>query len=281
MNMKSRPRISIVIPAYNEEKYIKACIESCLAQRVLPYEILVIDNKSTDRTADVVRQIIAQHEHGSLVCLLQQNEAQGLIPTRNFGFRQARGDVLGRIDADSFLQENWVENVQEIFMGKTVDAATGPVTYHDMPAKKFGKISDDFTRRRLAKFAREYAFLFGSNMAIRASTWHEIAAATCRDEPDEMHEDIDIALHLFAADKKIVYASSMVGSMSARRLEDSPRKFYDYVMRYKRTYAAHDVTARSARAPIVIYLLLYFPLRSLYKVYNSDAALIAFFKARR
>ena len=170
MNMKSRPRISIVTPAYNEEKYIKACIESCLAQRVLPYEILVIDNKSTDRTADVVRQIIAQHEHGSLVCLLQQNEAQGLIPTRNFGFRQARGDVLGRIDADSFLQENWVENVQEIFMEKTVDAATGPVTYHDMPAKKFGKISDDFIRRRLAKFAREYAFLFGSNMAIRAST---------------------------------------------------------------------------------------------------------------
>lgn len=281
MSSRKTPTVSIVIPAFNEENYIVSCVERCLCQTVLPIEVLVIDNKSTDRTSALVQYMIAHHPQGSLIRLLSQDEEQGLIPTRNFGFSQALGEVLGRIDADSYLEPTWVESVQAVFANPSVDAATGPVTYHDMPAKKLGKMSDDFIRSQLSKFAKQYAFLFGSNMAVRAKVWSEIATATCRDARDEFHEDIDIALHLFTAKKHIVYASRMVGSMSARRLEDSPRRFYDYVMRYKRTYAAHAVTSRSARAPIVIYLLLYFPLRSLYKIYNSDAALISFFKKNR
>jgi hypothetical protein len=85
-----------------------------------------------------------------------------------------------------------------------------------------------------------------------------------------MHEDVDLALTLFENDFEVVYEPEMIGGMSARRLEDSPRNFYRYVMRFERTFKAHDVRSATARIPILIYLLTYFPLRTIRKFYDGD-----------
>ncbi len=70
--------------------------------------------------------------------MLDQNDEQGITPTRNRGFDAATGDVIGRIDADSVLEPNWVEEVKNIFSDPGVGAATGPVIYYDMPLRRFG-----------------------------------------------------------------------------------------------------------------------------------------------
>lgn len=271
MKRAKRPRVSIIIPAYNEADYIKSCLESCLSQYELPDEIIVVDNRSDDKTVEIIERLQANHANGKLVRLVHQTTEQGLVPTRNAGFAAATGDVFGRIDADSTLDPDWTRIVKDLFTDDVVDAATGPVVYHDMPAKKLGLLGDNFIRKKLANYAQEYAFLFGSNMAIRADAWRTIESQVCLDEADEMHEDIDIALHLFSANKQIFYTPKMIGGMSARRLSDSPPAFYRYIMRYERTYQRHDIKNYSARIPIVIYLLLYFPLKSLYKIYNAQS----------
>lgn len=268
MTTPRRPTVSIVIPAYNEAAFIKACLDACLEQTELPQEILVIDNRSTDDTAAIVKKLQQTHPNGGIIRLLAQSSEQGLIPTRNFGFSNVQSDVIGRIDADSVIAPTWVAAVAEAFSDEQLDAATGPVSYSDMPAKKLGLLCDDFVRRNLARLAHDYAFLFGSNMAIRTRSWHKIAATVCRDKADLLHEDIDIALHAHQAGMEIVYLKRMIGGMSARRLKDSPRDFYDYIMRYERTYAQHGVRQRSARLPIVLYLALYPTLKALYTVYN-------------
>lgn len=256
------PTVSIVIPAYNEQDTITACVVAALDQTVPAHEIIVVDNKSTDGTAAAVRALQATYP-GAPIVYLQQDAQQGLIPTRNFGLNQATGEVIGRIDADSVLEPNWVEEVQKAFADPEVAACTGPVIYYDMPLRRFGHIADDALRRALILIASEYHLLFGSNMALRATAWAEIRDEVCLDPEDELHEDVDLSLHLHEHKLKIAYSSEMVTGMSARRLDDSPREYYNYVMRFERTYKKHNVRSIALRAPMAIFLSTYPALKAM------------------
>ena len=262
--MSLLPTVSIVIPAYNEEDTIKSCVLAALDQTVPADEIIVVDNKSTDSTATVVRALQAAYPDAPII-YLEQNEVQGLIPTRNFGLDSATSEVVGRIDADSVLEPTWVEEVQRAFVDPEVAAATGPVIYYDMPLRRFGAITDDAVRRAVIAITRDYHLLFGSNMALRASAWRLIRSEACLDPDDELHEDIDLSIHLHEHDLKVVYASDMVTGMSARRLDDSPREFYSYVMRFERTYKKHNVRNLALRAPVAILMSAYPALKAMRK----------------
>lgn len=266
------PSVSIVIPAYNEQETIEACVLAALHQTSRAREIIVVDNKSTDATAATVQALQTTYPDAPII-YLQQNELQGLIPTRNFGLDHATGDVIGRIDADSVLEPNWVEAVQAAFADPDVMGATGPVIYYDMPLRRFGAIADDALRRALIKVTREFHLLFGSNMALRATAWRAIRDEACLDPEDELHEDIDLSIHLNEHGFKVAYSSDMVTGMSARRLDDNPRQFYNYVMRFERTYDKHNIKSLSLRAPMAIFLSAYPALKAMRVGQNRWTAL--------
>lgn len=123
-------KVSIIIPAWNEKERIVDCLDNATRQTVMPHEVLVVDNRSTDHTVEIVERYIAEHPDLP-VKLLHQDEEQGLIPTRNYGLNHATGDILGRVDADCMLKPDWVEVVRGIFtedaeaMGAT---ARSPIT---------------------------------------------------------------------------------------------------------------------------------------------------------
>lgn len=250
------PTVSIVIPAYNEEATIRACVLAAIRQTVPATEIIVVDNRSTDATGDIVRAIQAEHPDAPII-YFQQNEEQGLVPTRNFGLDRAQGSVIGRIDADSVIESNWVDEVQRAFTDERIAAATGPVLYYDMPLQQLGLKVDNRVRRFILTLSRENHFLFGSNMAIRRTAWHAIRDVVCRDEIDELHEDIDLSVHLSQGRLTVAYVPSMVSGMSARRLEDSPRAFAYYARRFERTYARHGLRNPALRAPMLLIFALY------------------------
>jgi len=258
-----RPTVSLVIPAYNEEGVIRQCVAAALRQSVPAREIIVVDNGSTDRTAAIVRRMQREHPEAPLR-LARQDAEQGLVPTRNVGLGLATGDVLGRIDADSVLEPDWVAQVASAFQDPQVMGATGPVHYYDMPLRRWGLKADDRLRQLVLKVSyRQHHFLFGSNMALRRTAWEAISAEVCRDEADQMHEDIDIALHLAEHRMAVRYVPNMVAGMSARRLEDSPRDYRRYVGRFDRTYKAHRIDKLVLRFPELLFLSIYFPARAL------------------
>ncbi len=250
------PSVSIVIPAFNEEATIRACVLAAIAQTVPAHEVIVVDNRSTDRTPEIVRELQAANLDSPII-LLRQDAEQGLVPTRNLGLDSATGDVIGRIDADSVLEPTWVAAVQQAFADPSVSAATGPVLYYDMPLRWFGLRADDTLRRAMLRLAREYHFVFGSNMALRAEAWRTIRTEVCRDLDDLFHEDIDISVHLHEAGLRVAYVSTMVAGMSARRIDDSPRDYVNYVGRFERTYAHHNVRNRALRVPGWVFLAVY------------------------
>jgi len=265
------PSVSIVIPAYNEQDTIRACVLAALHQTVAAAEIIVVDNKSTDDTRKIVRALQKAYPDAPII-LFEQTEYQGLIPTRNFGLDRAQGDVIGRIDADSVVEPNWVEEVQKAFVDPTVAGCTGPVIYYDMPLRRFGAKADDTLRRAIITLARQYHLLFGSNMAIRASAWREIRDDVCLDPEDELHEDVDLSIHLHDHRLRVAYSSQMVAGMSARRVEDSPREYYHYVTRFERTYQRHRVRNVGLRAPMVVFFAIYPAVRALRKFEKRRAA---------
>lgn len=259
--MTGGPTVSIVIPAYNEERTIRACVVAALEQTVPADEIIVVNNKSTDATAKMLAALKTEFPEAPLV-VIDQNDEQGITPTRNAGFNAASSEVIGRIDADSILEPEWVAEVKALFADPTVGAATGPMIYYDMPLRRFGARADDNMRRALLKLTKEYHFVFGSNMAIRATAWRDIRDHVCNDADAEMHEDVDLGIHLFDRGHKIVYGSKMVSGMSARRLDANPKDFVRYVMRWEKTYDRHGILNPALRAPMVM-LSAFYPLGKL------------------
>ena len=248
--------VSIVIPAYNEEDTILPCLESCIAQTVPAPEIIVVNNKSTDKTVAIVREVQTLYPDAPII-LIEQADSQGITPTRNKGFDAATGDIIGRIDSDSIVEPNWVEETIKAFVDPTVAAITGPVIYYEFPFRRFGRIADDTMRKAMFKLVRDYKFLFGSNMGLTRDAWLAVRDETCADEEDLMHEDLDLAVHIHRAGLTIVYAPNVIAGMSLRRMDDSPSDMVSYLMRFDRTYNHHGIPDRRLRVPAAAFLAVY------------------------
>jgi glycosyltransferase involved in cell wall biosynthesis len=219
-------------------------------------EIIVVDNRSTDGTRAAVEAMQRAFPEAH-VRLVRQDAEQGITPTRNAGFDAATGDVIGRIDSDSMIEPDWVEQVQLAFATGELDAASGPVEYYDMPMRSFGHYADDGFRKLQVKLAGDFVFLFGSNMALTKNAWRAVREEVCPDREDLMHEDLDLAVHLALKGRKIGYVSAMVAGISARRMDSDPKDFLFYAKRFERTYAAHGIHDIRLLAPMVVFLGLY------------------------
>lgn len=94
-----RPLVSIVVPVFDVERYLTRCVDSILAQPLPSFEVLLVDDGSTDRSAAIAAGYAARHDH---VRLLRQPNA-GLGSARNAGVRVARGEFLTFVDSDDIL----------------------------------------------------------------------------------------------------------------------------------------------------------------------------------
>jgi glycosyltransferase involved in cell wall biosynthesis len=255
--MSERPTVSLVIPAYNEELTIRQCLIAAIEQTEPLDEIVVVDNRSTDDTRGAVEKMMAAFPEAG-IRLISQDEEQGITPTRNAGFDAATGEIIGRIDSDSMLHPDWAEQVRNAFIAEPdVGALSGPVDYYDMPMRSFGLHADDSVRKVTAKLAGKYVFLFGSNMALRASAWATVRDKVCPDREDLMHEDLDLSVHLALEGIKVGYAPGMIAGISARRLDTSPRDYLFYVERFERTYRAHGIHDVGALTPMAVLIGIY------------------------
>ena len=104
---KWNPLVSIIMPAYNTAAYIARGIESCRAQSYPYWELLVIDDASTDNTAEVVRQVAEKEQRIRLI----KAEHGGVSKARNLGMDSANGEYLLFLDSDDWLEEDALEEL--------------------------------------------------------------------------------------------------------------------------------------------------------------------------
>src|SRR3990167_3263984 len=108
------PKISIVIPAYNQAEYLEDCVESAYSQTMPAHEIIIINDGSTDNTAEIAERYKFAQFPGieSPVKVIHQVN-KGLPSARNTGLMNATGDYIWFLDADDMLKENAIERMTQ------------------------------------------------------------------------------------------------------------------------------------------------------------------------
>lgn len=111
-------KISVIVPAYNAEKYIGQCIKALLNQsyRREDYEVIVVDDGSTDKTADIIKDYPLRY-------IYQKN--QGPAAARNNGVKEAKGDIILFTDSDCIATPNWIEEMVRPFKSSDIAAVKG------------------------------------------------------------------------------------------------------------------------------------------------------------
>lgn len=223
-------KVSLVIPVYNEEKYLKATLLAIKNQTVNPDEIIIVDNNSTDQTLAVIDGL------GLKVEVISEKQ-QGMTFARNAGFNVAEYEVIARVDADTIPPPDWIKRIKEDFDKYPVDGLTGPVYFSGQLFKSTLYARLLFAVSRLLNGGHNV--LLGPNMAIKKTVWEKIKFQVCTDNK-KVHEDIDLAIHIKKAGGKIMVDNSLVVAASDRRIKNNPLSFFtEYPVRFVRTFLNH------------------------------------------
>jgi glycosyltransferase involved in cell wall biosynthesis len=254
----------VVVPVYNEERFLAPCLDAVLAQTEPVHEILVVDNNSSDGTERVLRA------YGNRLTLKRESR-QGVQHARTAGFDAASGDVIGRIDADTRLPPDWSRRVREAFADPGVQAVTGPVSYYDVRMASLIDRGDRVFRRLWRR--RSLDWLLGANMAIRTDAWRRVRESLCTGA--DVHEDIDLAIHLHGSGERIAFAPDLRAATSGRRAANRFGDFRRYLLPTERNYARHRALASPGAFPRAwltsrVQLALHPYLRLMYALAQPD-----------
>ncbi len=104
-NIENRPKVSVIIPVYNGEKFIRECLKSVTRQTLRGIEIIIVDDGSTDKTPDILKNFAKKD---SRIRVLER-ENGGAGAARNTGLKYATGEYLSILDADDFFETNMLE----------------------------------------------------------------------------------------------------------------------------------------------------------------------------
>ncbi|MFS0574915.1 glycosyltransferase [Sporosarcina sp. 179-K 3D1 HS] len=223
-----QPDVTVLIPVFNEEVVIHRTVRAILASDYPITEILVIDDGSTDATADIVKR---EFRHERIVELIQKRNG-GKASALNMGFQLASGDIIITIDADTIFQPETVSNLVRNFSDSRVAAVSGNC--------KIGNIRNQLTlwqhieyvtANNLEKRAFEelncITVVPGSNSAWRRRVVKQVGYF----HHDTLAEDTELTLRLLNEGYKIIYDDRAIS------YEECPETVKDFIkQRYRWSY---------------------------------------------
>ncbi len=203
-----RSLISVLVPAYNVEDYIKNCLNSIIRQTYKNIEILVVDDGSTDSTGEIAEMMAKEDKRIKVV----HQENVGLATTRNRLLSLAAGEYIFQVDSDDYISEYALEMLYDNLKQAEADLSIGScvsgystdyVFPSDISEKPVVLTGDD-----------RYRELFGKDKLIFISAWAKLYNRKIFDGlkyPDgKIHEDEYLAHRILDRAEKIVYSSTPV-----------------------------------------------------------------------
>jgi glycosyltransferase involved in cell wall biosynthesis len=209
----ARLTVSVVIPVKDDADALRACLPLLAAQRRAPDEVVVVDNGSTDDSAQVARS------HGARVVV---EPAPGIPAAAAAGYDAARGDLVVRCDADTLPPPGWLEAVVRHFdADPDLDALTGTGEFYGVGRLRAAVVGRAYLAayRHAMHAAMAHPPLWGSNMAMRRTVWLAVRADVQRVDP-ESHDDVDLSFAL-GPGARIRYDPAVRVRVSGRSLTGS------------------------------------------------------------
>ena len=156
--------ISFVIPAYNEESYIRPCLDTIIREigGREGYEIIVADNNSSDRTCEIVK-----HDYPSVALIHEPR--RGANSAREAGFVASKGDLVAFLDADTELTRGWIDRAERAFAkDPNLVCLSGPFIYYDLPLTVRAFVSAFYSVTYIVYLANN--FIFRNTSMIKGGT---------------------------------------------------------------------------------------------------------------
>jgi glycosyltransferase involved in cell wall biosynthesis len=212
-HLSGTPRVSCIIPAYNAETLVRETIESALAQTLAPFEIIVVDDGSTDRTAEVVAALPPP------VRLLRQANA-GQQAARNLATSVATGELFAFLDADDLWEPEKLRLQVELLRSAPPDTV---VFAH---AQNFwsGEVAAEGERLRDQWVARPFTALIASTMLVSRDLFERVGGFDVTSHHGEVAEWLDraravgarVAVHPAILLRRRIHAANSSRTTAAR-----------------------------------------------------------------
>lgn len=208
--------ISVIIPAYNEEKYLEDCLRAFEKQTFAKsnFEVIVVDNCSTDKTAIVARSLGAKVVScGTL----------GVSHARQVGALAAKGEIIAGTDADTLVAQDWLEVIDKTFAKDSeLVGITGSVEFLSQSSLNRFLAKNTFPNLIKALYFFGRTVLNGFNFAVKRTAFLEIGGFNTK---LSSYEDIDLGLRLGKIGK-MAYIEQMRVFTSGRRIDSSRTRFF-------------------------------------------------------
>lgn len=213
-----KPKVSVVIPAFNEEKYIYKTLSAIVSQSYKNYEVIIVNNNSTDATEKIIDFFIKTTPTSVPINYMVETR-QGTNYARETGRRAAKGEIIALLDADCVPNFYWLEKGVKQMQKINTTAATGAYYYYDANIflRIFSLISQLFIFKlvnRLIQWKAKGAILIGGNAFMSSYLLHQIGGFNTN--LTFYGDDIDIAIKL-SKYGFVNYASSLTINTSSRR----------------------------------------------------------------
>src|SRR3989338_3427728 len=251
-NVAFEPKVSVVVPAYNEGKNIGECLDAVFASNYPQnkLDVIVVDDGSNDNTLKIL-------EKYKKARILKQNHL-GKVEALNNGIINSSNEFVLTLDADTTLDKNCIREMVKPFLGKSVGASTGNNNIKNKKSvlSMFQNIEYHFTnlmRNSFSAVFKQGAWISGSLACYRKSALKKIGYF----KKDTMAEDIDIALELKKAGYKTVIVPAAFGhTIVPTRLKELYRQRVRWWVGTLQAIIKNRQLFSTKSAPSILYLYI-------------------------
>lgn len=230
--------LSVIVPVYNVEKYLVKCLDSLVSQSIRDYEIIIINDGSTDDSQNIID--IYERKYSDIIkSYIKENG--GLSDARNFGIRHANGKYITFLDSDDYVDNNLYRGMLDIANSNDSDLVVGDIEY----------FWQDDNKTLVKEGLHEISENNIKNLFLSPLfAWNKIYKKELFDKLDLQYpvglwyEDIPVSLKVFSSIKSVGYynhpgyhyrqrSSSIMGSKNDPRLIDIFTEFKNIVNDFK------------------------------------------------
>jgi len=207
--LKNEPKVSVIIPVYNVEKYLKKCIDSVLIQNYSNIEVILVDDASTDGSYKICTEYVACDER---IKVLQNKENRGLSATRNRGLDIMSGEYVLFLDSDDWLPPEAIRSEVKIALQENVLLVVFKMGYSTdgLHYVDYNPIRKPYIH--LDTEALIWNFFSGRKIPIESSAcnklYHYSLWDSLRFREGIVHEDYDLMIELLPRIKDAVFLNS-------------------------------------------------------------------------
>ena len=184
-------KVSVIIPVYNVENYLRKCLNSLVNQTLNDSEIIVVNDGTLDNSQEIIDEYVKKYPK-KVVSVIQENGGQGAA--RNTGLLHAKGEYIGYVDSDDYVEENMYEELYKKAKEEDSDIVIcgNNVVKENYEFLSKEDVDKEFLLGKMAVWNKIYKknIIVDNKIQFRSKVWYE---------------DLDFTMKVFFSSKKISY----------------------------------------------------------------------------